>query len=102
MKELPIKTRKVLHVEATDLDDYIEEVYGLNPGDGNIAVIEEVGNDVALNFTVNNDHLTPDEQEVIDKIKPGHVPYYCLSIILNDMCIKALIPSGDYLVNVSW
>lgn len=99
MTTLNMKTETVHTVDYGDLDEFIAASYGLDTFEGTL----ESPNDSTHRFTVSDKSL--DEYAIEDVkgfIERKSCEHYSLGDILDDLCVKGLIPAGTYLVEVCW
>lgn len=98
---MKITTKQIHQVAYFDLDDFVSLTYGM-PFES--VSIEEWDNDSSHTFSgIGSGPLSKYESRVLDEIKTsGEFPNGCLRPILHDLCLRGLIPPGDYIINASW
>ena len=66
-----------------------------------IACQEETGNDCSLTFNVSGELSKSDEKD-IKEFKEGIPLMWRTGTILNYLCKEGYIPTGRYVINISW
>jgi hypothetical protein len=89
--------KTAIHCEYTDVEDIIQEEY--DAPNWQIAVEEECGNDVTLEFDVKKGQNTETWNQRVLREKDWA---YNTRIFLNDLADRYVIPEGLYLIRVSW
>jgi hypothetical protein len=89
--------KTAIHCDYGAVEKIIQEEYD-NPN-WQIAVEEECGNDVTLEFNVKKGENTDDWEQSVLKEKDWA---YNTRIFLNDLADRYVIPEGLYLIRVSW
>jgi hypothetical protein len=98
MKELGIPIQAYI-VAYQDFENLIKEVYGR---EYNFPYNEYTGNDVVRTYQINPKYMTDFDKAEIDAfIKTGEGSYLAGSL-LDDLCVKEIIPAGYYVIEVSW
>jgi hypothetical protein len=92
------RTELTHYVDYSDLETYIEECYGQKV---EIAAMEEVGNDTTLSFNIDGEGYSWDTEKFEAFMRGEFVPFGT-RVILRQLYIDGLIPSGCYVVEVSW
>lgn len=99
--KLKFKEEKIFRVEYNELDRFIQEAYGNK--EFSVVSDQEGRNDSSLSFgDISDRELDEYDLEVLDSFKKGKNPGFCTHVILNDLCVRGLIPPGDYIVDVCW
>jgi hypothetical protein len=89
--------KTAIHCEYSDVEDLIQKEY--DASNWQIAVEEECGNDVTLEFDVKKGKNTNVyEKKVIEEKRWS----YNTCVFLNDLADRYVIPEGLYLIRVSW
>jgi hypothetical protein len=90
---------KTTHVICySDLEKFIQDVFGFTTG----WEILESANDTTHVFDVYDGGDYEELLEGAEIILAGHGEYYNIGLVLNYLCHKQLIPSGNYSMHVSW
>lgn len=97
-KHMKITTKTTHHVDYTELEATIKKLYGVTY---EIAAAEESGNDASLEFFVDGVIEDYDLDDMRKLISGEWIPFGT-GLWLNIMCFNQEIPSGDYIVRVSW
>lgn len=89
-------------VQYYDLDDFIKEHYDVPAFE--IVSDMEYNNDSCYKMTVEKKALDKYGDDKLEKFihSKGSKEMYMLYILMQDMCNRDLIKSGQYLVVVSW
>ncbi len=97
-EHMKIITKTTHHVDYSELEAAIKRLYGVIY---EIAAAEESGNDTSLEFFVDG---TIEDYDLADmrKLMAGEFIPFRTELWLNIMCSVQEIPSGDYIVRVSW
>ena len=95
--ELKFETRKIYVVNYFDLDNFINHHYPNLKNRFEFAADEEMANDVDKLYSITGELDKYDEKH----LKDGNERYMARTY-LNDLCKKGIIPSGEYLIIVSW
>jgi hypothetical protein len=95
---LKISTELTHYVEYHDLDAFIAQIYGF---EYTVTAAEECGNDTSLSFNVDGS-IQPWDEEDFAKLKNHDWVPYRTGMILNFLARDKHIPTGMYVVNVSW
>lgn len=93
---LKMKRRVIYHVDYSDFNRFVNDTYG---GDYNFVADMESSNDTSHEFNVNG--IIYDD-DVSEDIKSGKYEGWCADTILNTMAADGLIPTGEYIIRVSW
>lgn len=97
---MKIRTEITHTVEYRDLDQAVNEFYGLT--DYDFAAEEEMSNDSAQTYHLDGQLTEFDVEEIKTRMIPGGNYQFMTSTILNDMARAGAIPVGNYVVTVSW
>lgn len=89
--------KTAIHCEYADVEDIIQEIY--DEPDWQLAVEEECGNDVTLEFDVKKGKNEDDYNKKVLKEKDWG---YNTRIFLNDLADRDIIKEGLYFVRVCW
>lgn len=92
-----VKTKTMHSIDAFELESLIQEHYPTIP-DYCFQASEECGNDEARTYYVREEALNEYDRE---RIEGGDYVYRTASI-LDDLCAKAVIPEGEYVVELSY
>lgn len=95
---LKAKVETIFKVHHFDLEKFVEEIYG---GSFELPAIEETHNYSLIECSVPNTSALRDE-EAEKQIRQGKYPKYCTGIVLKLLHEDGYIPSGKYIVDVSW
>lgn len=100
-KDIKITKKTTLEIKYSDFTRLVEKVYGQE-----YDFVEDMGcsnNSFKIFNGVGKDGILANERrrELDRFIKIGKYDYIA-RILLNDMCDKKIIESGNYLINVSW
>lgn len=101
---LKYKSETIFTVDYNDLEDFINDHYGLQGGRKGFCyqAVEEIGNDTQKRFRVCKEELDDWDVEKLNTLKEkGHADY-CTRIVLVDLCNKDLIEPGTYLIEMSY
>ena len=103
---LKCKTETVYTVHYRDLEDFVQSIYG---GDYEFVAVQECGNNESHKFRVDGKLCYWPGGEVndynvkkADSIRLGKYPNYCNNLIFDCLFVDGYIPTGTYLVQVSW
>lgn len=102
---LKIKTETVHYVDSSDLEKFIAEQFNI-PG----VEIMEASNDSThpvdvedLTYEDSNSWKAKNMHKTLEAVRRGrYVSIYEIGAIMNQMCTLDMIPSGRYVVLVSW
>lgn len=95
--KLKHKKKVVFEVDYTDLEEFIEEVYGHSI---ELVADQEWNNDESHPISISKKALSnPSKIKVFKETGKGDWLMYHL---LEDMCNNGLIEEGHYLINVNW
>lgn len=84
-----ITTEQTFHIDAYDMENITEEVYG--------KMIEMLGSKNSTHqYTVKSTLSDNDNKKLQQAIKSGYLEYEYYTVILNDLCQKGYIQSGNY------
>lgn len=101
MAELKIETKTTYHVDWSELNRFVCEVYGVTGY--NFAASEESGNDTSHEFTAEKrDWNEWDEADLVSFKSSNGTDSFVTGTLLDDLARRDLIPEGDYVVRVSW
>lgn len=96
--EMTVKT--VFEVDYSDLDNFIEEVYGHQY---EIVGAEECGNYCSKTYNIKKEALDDyDVKRLNEFIANGKYQYLSPNVLLTDCCNRDLIPAGEYLIDIFW
>lgn len=95
---MKITTKTTHHVDYYELEATIKKLYGVTY---EIAAAEESGNDTSLEFFVDGAIQDYDLADM-RKLMAGEFIPFRTELWLNIMCCNQEIPSGAYIVRVSW
>lgn len=95
--ELKTEKREVFFVNYKNLDEFINHYYPNLVSKFEVVADEELSNDSEklIDVTGETDSYTESE------IKSGETGFMTTAY-MNDLCRKGLIPTGEYLIQVSW
>lgn len=98
---MKIETKTVHKVDAFDLENLVIETYSLAPDAYSFQADEECANDTSHEYQVTGE---VDEYEAadIESLKAGEFPTFVTGAVLNDLARIGLIPTGDYVVSLSY
>ncbi len=98
MTDLKMRTKTMHTVSASDLEDFIQDRFGI---EFSFQADQEAGNDTDHEFMVDGQ---VDEycQANVDKILAGGYDCYVTRDFLNYMARAGMIPTGDYLITLSY
>ena len=94
--------KTTIHVDYSDVEDLIKEVYG-HPYE--IMPMEEVGSSqysAAWDLTVHKEALTGYEEEELDTLKTGKPSHFIIHTILKDLCNRGHMEEGEYSMSINW
>jgi uncharacterized protein YgbK (DUF1537 family) len=91
-----VETKKTFHIDAFDMEDITEAVYGVR-----IEMLESA-NDTTHEYTVKNTVDKHDESYLKKAIADGHMAHWQYGVILSDLCRKGLLEPGEYFLRMSW
>lgn len=92
--------RETWYVEYSDFDEAVNATYGITNYE--FVPYEESSNDVSHEYWVNGEMDDFDVEEIATRMIPGGDYSFLAATILNDMANKNLIPTGHYVISVSW
>ena len=91
-----IEQEKTFQLDAFDLEKITKTVYGKS-----IEMLESP-NDTTHEYTVST-NADKDSQQTLEKaITNGYLEYWQYDCILDDLCKKGLLETGEYFVRMSW
>lgn len=104
---MKIKTKTIHHVDYSELERFIQEVYGF---EYEMASDMETSNDTSHEFRVTfveardlDNPNSPDSHRLQDwKSSQGRKQMWGPQLILLDLLRQGKIPEGDYVVRISW
>lgn len=96
---LKCKKETRIVVNECELDEFIEEVYGVNYEP---TAREEWSNDTEHCFILKKKLLDDYDTKKIRALESGKPEDYSLRVIMTDLCNKNLIEEGTYTISVSW
>lgn len=97
--KLICEKQTVTVIEASDLDNFVKEVYGQY---FSFVVDQEARNDSTHSFPRIGEPLHEyHEKDLKEFIETGEHDHLARTL-LNDLCRKGLIEAGKYVVNVCW
>lgn len=96
-----LKVKTVFYVNYTEIEYMIDKVFKNDRHDNEyeLPYLEQRGNDEEWEVTVYPDKLNHDTARYIHN---GQWPEHSTPELLCEMCRRGLIPSGDYLISISW
>lgn len=102
MPELKIRTKTTHHVDCYDFQEFVCEVYGVTGF--NFAASEESGNDTSHEFTARakSDWASYDEDDLAEFKSSNGTRNFVTHLLMDDLVRRELIPTGNYVVRVSW
>lgn len=84
--------RVTYHIDYSDLQDLVQELYGKSVEMGS-------ANDTTHEFNVSKEKGSDDMHKALEK---GFMEAWDFSEVLSDMCYNGHIAPGEYFVRVSW
>lgn len=100
MPRLKFHDRVVHTVMQSDLENFIEEVYGHSI---EIIAMEEAGNDQTLSFFATNTVIKPHDEQIFNEWKAtGRFIPFGTAMLLNFLVRDHYIPAGYYSVITSY
>jgi len=95
----------VFNVDYNEIEDLIDAHF-MNSnhinGGFRLAADQESGNDTSVDIYVEKQELGEYELGTMAKIQAGKWPSFSLSLLLTELCNRDIIPSGSYLIRISW
>ncbi len=93
--------KAVIEVDYGDLEELIQEVYGVK--EFSIPSSEEVSNGVCRKFSIAKEALNEYTVTSINKFKEEpEESSFMLRTLLVDMCSNGIIMPGEYLIKIYW
>jgi hypothetical protein len=98
------KPQYVGEVDYSDLNTFIDQVYGLEPGTFECVADQEWSNDSSYSVRAEGGLVDQYDQRDMDEFKAsaGTRGSYMLKILLRDCVNAGLLQPGRYLIKVSW
>jgi hypothetical protein len=96
--ELNMRTEMTHHVHYNDLENFIAHLYGIGYS---VTAAEELGNDIALSYDIDGDVPSYFEED-IKNLLAGNNASYLTRMLMNYMAREGKIPTGNYVIKVSW
>ena len=98
---MKINTKVVHQVEYSDMERFVSETYGKRYS---FVASEECGNDSSHSYAVRKKEALDEWDQRDLKLFIERPDSECLRarLLLQDMVNKDLIPTGDYVIRVSW
>lgn len=101
---IALQPKTVYFLDYVDLENAAKEAYGCR--DYSFVATEECGNDSSHTFFVApidyHDKVDTFDAKNSDEIRRGVVPLYGSHTLLRLLCTDGFLPSGHYVVRVSW
>jgi len=90
-----IVTATIIKVDYSEVEKAINEHYGFN--DYSLASAEEISNGVSLEWDIDGEVDDYAAKEVANRTESYYTRAY-----MNDLARQGIIPTGTYLIDVSW
>ena len=96
-----LKVKTVFKVHYGDVDDMINKVFKnqRHKTEYELAAYEERGDGEHMECSIKPESA---DEDTLQMIFSGKWPKYSTHELLCEMCRRGLIPSGDYLISISW
>jgi hypothetical protein len=95
---LNIETKTTHYVDAFHLEAYIKELFGIEYP---VPAAEETGNDVSLAYEIDGELDSFDVEDIV-KLLRGEWISYRTRTLMNYMAKQSKIPTGHYVIRISW
>ena len=89
-----VETKKTFHISDSDFFSITREIYGTG-----IEILESP-NDTTHEVDVNGQDI--DSIDLADAIRYSGIECWKINCVLNDLCRRGLIDTGEYFIRVSW
>jgi len=100
---LKCERKMVYEVDYSDLERFIDKEFGHSFNDTyDLPCLEEQGNDVYMEFSVDGYLTEYDEKSIAEMIKTKTYKQWSTRNILNHLCKLGKLEPGEYMVDVSW
>ena len=93
--------KQMIEVNYSDLERAIAKHFGFK--EYCIPAAEEVGNDTALTYRIDNEPLDTWEMTDLEEIKArGGNKNWRTQLLMHAMCLEGALEPGEYVINISW
>lgn len=99
MKDLKHKKVSYIELDAWELDEFFEKVYGYQY---EIAASHEASSGTNLTFRIDGVVGSYDEEDLEKFKQTGRMNGRKTSLLLNDLARRGIIEKGEYIVEICW
>lgn len=99
MEKLKMFSELTHFVGCNDFEEFVKHHYGR---EFSFVESKECGNNTDHAYTVTEDVSDFDDREIREFKESGYTSYCMPSTLLNDLCRRGLIESGNYVISVCW